>query len=220
VAQKSAYPNSTTKASEVVNDIDKYTQQVGLALGPEWQFEEKEEKGDHWGCLHTKELNLSVYGSRDPQKYNLHLSLNNELNEHRPCAATQYADIGVARTKTPQQVAGEVRRRLLPQMEETVRKSVLNLIEFNQARKNADRIALLLKEALPTLKIDERNEKLSDSSLSMPYDSKITLDIDVNGYAKARQVEIKVGRVSTEMAVAILKAIGTIGLQVGEDDED
>jgi hypothetical protein len=105
-------------------------------------------------------------------------------------------------------------------MEETVRKSVLNLIEFNQARKNADRIALLLKEALPALKIDERNEKLSDSSLSMPYDSKITLDIDVNGYAKARQVEIKVGRVSTEMAVAILKAIGTIGLQTGEDDED
>ena len=202
-----------------MNDIDKYTQQVGLALGPEWQFTEK---NDHWGELRTNEQVLSFSNARDPQKYHISLRLTHELGEHAPVSANKHEEIGVSKTKTTQAVAGEIRRRLLPAMEETVRLSVLNKVKYNQATENAEQIAARLQALLPIL---ERNNGERDSAwdikLSTPYSMNISATVEINGFSQNRQVELSIGRISVEHAAQILRVINSLEiLTKGAGDED
>jgi hypothetical protein len=150
---------------------------------------------DHWARVFTLPDGGRLYFSCGRQRGQLHISASvaNGLREHRPYyreGEAPKSSMNVSESKDAQQIAADVRRRLLPEYEREAAACAASKARSDD--NNAKRVAALTKVAAPfgeSVQCDERtgeprplsiNREGKFSLTAKPYCEAVKLEIEVS----------------------------------------
>ena len=150
---------------------------------------------DHWARVFNLPDGGTLYFSSGRQRGQLHISASvaNGLRDHRPYYRGDEApktSVNVSESKAAQQIAADVRRRLLPEYEREAAACTASKAKHDDY--NAKRVAALTKVAAPfgeRVECDERtgeprplsiNREGKFSLTAKPYCESLKLEIEVS----------------------------------------
>jgi|ERR1035437_2152916 hypothetical protein len=164
---------------------------------------------DHWARVFNLPDDGKLYFSSGRQRGQLHISASvaNGLREHRPYYREREApktSMNVSESKDAQQIAADVRRRLLPEYERELAACAANKAKHDD--NNAKRVAALTKVAAPfgeRVQCDEQSGE--PRPLSIDREGKFSLT--AKPYCEAVKLEIGVSPEIAGKIAALLAAL-------------
>ena len=164
---------------------------------------------DHWGPVFSLPDGGRLYFSSGRQRGQLHISASvaNSLREHRPYYREGEApktSMNVSESKAAQQIAADVRRRLLPEYEREAAACAASKARSDDT--NAKRVAALTKVAAPfgeRVQCDERSGE--PRPLSIDRDGKFSLM--AKPYCESLKLEIEVSPEVAGKLAALLASL-------------
>ena len=163
----------------------------------------------HWARVFNLPDDGKLYFSSGRQRGQLHISASvaNSLREHRPYYREGEApktSMNVSESKAAQQIAADVRRRLLPEYEREAAACAANKARSDDT--NAKRLAALTKVAAPfgeRVQCDERTGE--PRPVSIDRDGKFSLT--AKPYCESLKLEIEVSPEIAGRIAALLAAL-------------